>query len=447
MDAVVRRTGVEQPALAPAPRSPAPFPVPAAWSGSSADLARILDAELSGSLNTRRTVLRVLDLAASRLADWAMVVITEPKGPSLHMYGGSDHTFHAATRRADTWSMLRQVMEGGRHELVHVDLSVDPHAALHGLVPHPDLREQVAGLRPADILAAPLTARGSVVGALVLVRQAHGGFDSRDVRLVGELCTRAALALDSARVYEEHARVTRVLEESLRPPALPRIPHLEVAACFRSAAAHLAIGGDFYDVHGSEDDWLVVLGDVCGKGVEAAVLNGRARQSIRTAARFDRSPGIILSTLNDVLYEDDSDRFVTVACARVRPLGDGCFRVEAAVAGHPAPMLVHADGSVEQTQITGRLAGALPHSDPYEEATLTLAPGDALVLFSDGIHEARGERGLYGLDRLRTLLGRYAGTGAATIVEAVERDVVEHLDGNGHDDMTALAIAPHRRSP
>jgi serine phosphatase RsbU (regulator of sigma subunit) len=440
VDAIVPRAGLEQPAPEPA--------APTTWSGTAADLARILDAELSGSLNTRRTVLRVLDLAVGRLADWAMVVIAEPKGPNLHMYGGAVPTFHASTRRADTWSLLRQVMEGGRHELVHVDLSIDPHTALNGLVPHPDLREQVAGLRPADILASPLTARGSVVGALVLVRQAGGGFDPHDVELVGELCTRAALALDSARVYEEHARVTRVLEESLRPPALPRIPGLDVAACFRSAAAHLAIGGDFYDVHGSEGDWLVVLGDVCGKGVEAAVLNGRARQSIRTAARFDRSPASILTTLNDVLYEDDSDRFVTVACARVRPTGDGdgSFRVDAAVAGHPAPMIVRPDGSVEQPDVTGRLAGALPNSDGYDEVTFTLARGEALLLFSDGIHEARGERGLYGLDRLRTLLGRYAGTSAATIVEAVERDVVEHLDGNGHDDMTALAIAPRRRT-
>lgn len=436
VDAIVPRAGLGQPALEPPASS---------WSGSAADLARILDAELSGSLNTRRTVLRVLDLAVSRLADWAMVVLAEAQGPNLHMYGGADHAFHASTRRADTWPLLRQVMEGGCLELVHVELGDEPDSALHGLVPHPQLREEVARLRPADILAAPLTARGSLVGALVLVRRAGDRFDPRHVELVGELCTRAALALDSARIYEEHAKVTQVLEESLRPPVLPRTPGLDVAACFRSAAADLAIGGDFYDVHGCPEDWLVVLGDVCGKGVEAAVLNGRARQSIRTAARFDRSPARILTTLNDVLYEDDSDRFVTVACARVRPAGDGSFRVDVAVAGHPAPMVVHADGSVEQPDVTGRLAGVLPQGDGYDEVVLTLVPGDALVLFTDGIHEARGQRGLYGLDRLRSLLGRYAGTGAATIVEAVERDVVEHLDGNGHDDMTALAVAPHRR--
>lgn len=439
MDATVPGAGAQRPSLEP--------PGTAPWSGSSSDLARILDAELSGSLNTRRTVLRVLDLALTRLADWAMLVIAEAKGPSLSMFGGEDAAFQSSTRRAESWELLRQVMEGGRHELVHVDVSVDPHARLEGLVPHPELREQVARLRPADILASPLSARGGVVGALVLVRRAGSGFDPQDVELVGELCHRAALALDSARVYEDHARVTRVLEESLRPPALPRIPGLDVAACFRSAAAHLAIGGDFYDVHGFEDDWIVVLGDVCGKGVDAAVLNGRARQSIRTAARFDRSPATILGTLNDVLYEDESDRFVTVACARVRPSGEGGYRVDVAVAGHPAPLVVRAGGDVEQPDITGRLAGVLPLTDRYDEVTLGLDAGDALVMFSDGIHEARGERGLYGMDRLRALLARYAGTGATTLVEAVERDVVEHLDTNAHDDMTAIAVTPRGRRP
>jgi serine phosphatase RsbU (regulator of sigma subunit) len=440
VDSFVPRT----PVTAPAPRTPQAD----GWSGNPADLARILDNELSGSLNTRRTVLRVLDLVRSQLADWAMLALAEPKGPNLQMYGGADPTFSASTRHTDSVTILRQVMEGGQHELLHVDLSVDPHAALEGLVPHPRMREEVAELRPADILAAPLSARGAMVGALVLARNATSGFDPADLALVQELCSRSALALDSARIYEDHARVTRVLEDSLRPPALPRIPGLDVAACFRSAAAHLAIGGDFYDVHGSDDDWLVVLGDVCGKGVEAAVLNGRARQSIRTAARFDRRPSRILSTLNDVLYEDDSDRFVTVACARVRPrAGTGRFRVDVAVAGHPAPMLVRADGTVEQPDVTGRLAGALPNPDGYREVTVEIGPQDTLVLFSDGIHEARGERGLYGLDRLRTLLSRYAGTGAATVVEAVERDVVEHLDGNGHDDMTALAVSVSGRRP
>jgi serine phosphatase RsbU (regulator of sigma subunit) len=411
------------------------------------DLARALDLELSGSLNLRRTVLRVLDLAQNRFADWAMLVLTESRSKSVQMYGGSDHDFTAASRDLSRTHLLHQVVEGGRHELLHVDLSSEPHDALSGLIPHPALREQAASLRPVDVLAMPLTARGSAVGALILVRKAGDGFGEDDIDLLGQLCDRAALALDSARIYEDHARVTRVLEESLRPPKLPDIPGVEVAACFRAAATHLAIGGDFYDVHGGDDDWLVVLGDVCGKGVDAAVLNGRARQSIRTAARFDRRPGTILSTLNEVLYDDGSDRFVTVVCGRLRRLGEDRYAVDIAVAGHPAPIVVRADGTVTQPEVTGRLAGALLHGDAYREVTVELGPDDALVLFSDGIHEAHGEDGLFGMDRLRALLGRYAGTGASAIVEAVEREVVEHLHGNGHDDMTALAIMPRRQQP
>jgi serine phosphatase RsbU (regulator of sigma subunit) len=410
---------------------------------ASADLTRILDLELSGSLNLRRTVLRVLDLARARLADWAMLVVTEPRSQSVRMYGGAEPTFTASSRHTRNAPLLAAVLDG-HHALLHVALEEQPHDALSGLIPHPGLREEAAALLPVDVLAMPLVARGGSVGALILVRKEGGGFSDDDVELVRRLTERSALALDSARIFEEHARVTRVLEDSLRPPQLPAIPGVEVAACFRAAATHLEIGGDFYDVHGEEGDWLVVLGDVCGKGVEAAVLNGRARQSIRTAARFDRSPGNILRTLNEVLYDDFSDRFVTVVCGRLRTVGPDHYLVDVAVAGHPPPMLVRADGTVEEPAVTGRLAGALQHTDAYEEVTLELRPGDALVMFSDGIYESAGADGFYGVDRLRALLSSYAGTGAVTIVEAVERAVVEHLDDNGHDDMTALAIAPRR---
>ncbi len=410
---------------------------------ASADLMRILDLELSGSLDLRRTVLRVLDLACTRLADWAMLVVTEPRSQSVRMYGGSDPTFTAASRHTAGAPLLASVLDG-HHALLHVALEEQPHDALSGLIPHTGLRDQAACLLPVDVLAMPLVARGGSVGALVLVRKDGEGFSDDDVALVGQLAERSALALDSARIFEEHARVTRVLEDSLRPPQLPTIPGVEIAACFRAAAAHLEIGGDFYDVHGEEGDWLVVLGDVCGKGVEAAVLNGRARQSIRTAARFDRSPGQILRTLNEVLYDDFSDRFVTVVCGRLRAAGPDRYLVDVAVAGHPPPLLVRADGTIEQPEVAGRLAGALPHTDAYEEVTVELGPDDALVMFSDGIYESAGADGFFGVDRLRELLSAYAGSGASTIVEAVEQAVVEHLDDNGHDDMTALAIVPRR---
>lgn len=410
------------------------------------DLGQILDVELSGSLNLRRTVMRILEVTRSRFADWAVLVMADPRSESLTLYGGDD-LGHAATLRRDVSAeLLLRVIDSGQHELLSVDEPSAPFDALTALLPVDELRAQAAALRPADVLALPMAARGGALGALVMVRRSGRGFAPTDVALLGRFADRAALALDSARIYEDHARVARVLEESLRPPGLPVVPGVEIATSFRAAAEHLEIGGDFYDVHGDDGSWLVVLGDVCGKGVDAAVLNSRARQSIRTAARYDRSPGRILSTLNDVLYDDASDKFVTVVCALVSPRDDGSVLVQVAVAGHPAPLVVRADGEVEQPAVTGRLSGVIRHDDPYNEVGFELLPGDAMVLFSDGIYEAKGPRGLYGMDRLRRVVGRYAGSGAVPMCEAIEQDVVEHLGGHGHDDMTALVVSPRRQS-
>ena len=409
------------------------------------DLGQILDVELSGSLNLRRTVMRILEVTRSRFADWAVLVTADPRSESLTLYGGGDLGYAATLRRDVSAELLLRVIESGQHELLSVDQEAAPFDALTALLPVEELRAQAAALRPADVLALPMAARGGTLGALVMVRRSGRGFAPTDVALLGRFADRAALALDSARIYEDHARVARVLEESLRPPGLPVVPGVEIATSFR-AAEHLEIGGDFYDVHGDDGSWLVVLGDVCGKGVDAAVLNSRARQSIRTAARYDRSPGRILSTLNDVLYDDASDKFVTVVCALVSPRDDGSVLVQVAVAGHPAPLVVRADGEVEQPAVTGRLAGVIRHDDPYEEVGFELLPGDAMVLFSDGIYEAKGPRGLYGMDRLRKVLARYAGSGAVPMCEAIEQDVVEHLGGHGHDDMTALVVSPRRQS-
>ena len=411
------------------------------------DLSQVLDLELSGSLNVRRTVLRTLEVTRSRFADWAVVALADPRSRTLTLHGGDDLRSTVTVHHDSPASLLTQVIQSGQHELLSVDVDSAPFDGLSALIPHQGLRDEAAALRPADVLSLPLTARGASLGALILVRRAGRGFDETDVGLLAQLAARAALALDSAAIYEEHARITRVLEENLRPPALPVVPGVELATSFRSSAEHLEIGGDFYDVHGEDDDWLLVLGDVCGKGVDAAVLNSRARQSIRTAARFHRSPGQILGTLNEVIYDESSDRFVTVVCARLRPRPDGSVSVTVAVAGHPAPLVVRADGTVEQPAVSGRLAGAIRHSDGYQEVTFDIAPGDALVMFSDGIYEARGDGGLYGMDRLRDVLGAYAGAGAIAICEAVEQDVVEHLGGLGHDDMTALVVSPRAVRP
>lgn len=404
----------------------------------------MLDIELGGSLNSRRTVLRLLDVVTEQVADWAYLALTQSRTLALSLHGGDDPGFEASGPPYGSPGLTSVLQTGAPRFL---DLDGDPDSVRRStadLLPNPRLLDELVALEPRALVAAPLTARGRAVGVLVLAWRRPFEFSAEDVARLGHLTDRAAIALDSARIYDDHARVTRVLEESLRPPALPDIPLLDVAGLFRPAADHLMVGGDFYDVHSGGDDWIAVLGDVCGKGVDAAVLNGRARQSIRTAVRFDRNPARILGILNDVLYDDGSDQFVTAVCARLRPVDDGDVIADIAVAGHHPPVVVRADGALEQPEITGRLAGVLPGDADYRETSVRLAPKDTMVMFSDGILEARGSGDFYGAQRLTRLLTRYAGTGSGPIVEAIERDVMEHLDDAGHDDMTALAVTPRR---
>jgi sigma-B regulation protein RsbU (phosphoserine phosphatase) len=399
--------------------------------------------ELNGSLNLRRTLLRLFDLLRPAVADWAMLVMSAGQPGGLTLYGGNDATFTARITRTSTERLsIDRVLRSGQTELLHVgpetDDAASPDDGLGGLIPHLELRAQAAALRPADVLGLPLTARGSTIGVLTLVRGGGRGFRADEVALAEQIAARAALALDSAQLYEDRNHVASVLQTSLRPPSLPEIPGARVAARFRAAAEHLDIGGDFYDVHGSGEDWLLVLGDVCGKGVEAAVLTGRTRQSIRTAAHFDRSPDAVLAALNSVLHDAESDRFVTVACARLR-LGCERARVDLAVAGHPAPIIVRADGTVEQADIAGMAAGVLPEA-LYRRISVSLGAGDTMLMFTDGIDEARGADGFYGMERLLALLPAYAGAGPDVLCEAVEQNVIEYLDGRAHDDIALLAL-------
>jgi phosphoserine phosphatase RsbU/P len=309
-------------------------------------------------------------------------------------------------------------------------------------VPDLAMRQQVEELRPADILGVPLNARGSTFGSLTLARRAGHGFDPEDVELAEDLAAHLALALDAARRYSERAHVAAVLQSSLRPPELPEIPGVRLAARYRSGAAEADIGGDFYDVWHSGDGWSVVLGDVSGKGVAAAVVTGQARHTVRGAAHLDPSPPAVLGTLNALLHGNEPGRFVTAVYGHATPHPDGGWSVTLGSAGHPAPLLVHADGSVRPLEVKGLLAGVV--SDvTYTAVTFRLAPGDTLLMYTDGVIEAehdsdRGQR------RLMEIAARYAAAPPDALVEAVEMDAVERIGARRSDDIAVFAVRAPR---
>jgi PAS domain S-box-containing protein len=295
-----------------------------------------------------------------------------------------------------------------------------------------------AGVRSERSVAVPLIARGRVRGILA------AGFDrppdADDLALFEDLGRRAALALDSARLYAERDHVARTLQSALLPPALPDVPGIDLAARYLAAGEGNQVGGDFYDCFPTGGgDWALVIGDVCGKGAEAAALTALARYTVRAAALQTRSPSAVLAQLNAALLRDRLDyRFCTVLYVSLTPRGDGVSAYLSA-GGHPLPLVLRAGGAVETAGSPGSLLGIL---DPPElaEHRLELGPGDALVMFTDGVTEADRAAGP---ERLAAVLAESAGADAAAIAAAVERDALAAAGGVARDDV-AVVVARAR---
>jgi PAS domain S-box-containing protein len=296
-----------------------------------------------------------------------------------------------------------------------------------------------AGLRTARSVIVPLRARGRAHGVLAAgFDDLASGSDEEALALFEDLARRAALALDNARLYEERDQVARTLQRSLLPGALPNIPGVELAGRYVAAGEGNDVGGDFYDCFATGGgDWALVIGDVCGKGAEAASLTALARYTLRAAAQHTRRPQAVLLELNQALLRAQLGyRFCTVLYASLAPR-DGGTTVCLATGGHPLPLVLRAGGEVETAGSPGTLLGILEDPDVTEHA-IELGPGDALVLVTDGVTEATAADRESGPSRLAALLAAYAGAGAAAIAAAVERDALESQGGAARDDVAVL---------
>lgn len=233
--------------------------------------------------------------------------------------------------------------------------------------------------------------------------------------------------------------LAQALQQTLIPPALPDVPGLDLAAAYRPAGDGTEVGGDFYDVFqvGSED-WFVVIGDVCGKGVQAAIVTSLARHTIRAASIATAQPSDALDILNEVLLRSAESRFITAALLRLRRLGDRGWEVAFSTGGHPLPIRLPVDGEPDELGEPGALVGVF--DDPrYSTSTTVLGPGESLLLFTDGVTEARGTAEFFGQRRLLDSARRHLGT-AASLVDGVLADVLAHQDGWPRDDIAIVAI-------
>jgi len=401
---------------------------------------------LSASLDFEATLEGIARLAVPELADWCLLDILEEDG-SVNQLAAA----HADPARE---SLLRELLgyrrfgedaPGTVARVLRTGHSILIPEASDALLAERATGEEHLGvlrrLGVCSIMSVPLLARGRTLGAMTLVSSdPERRYGEEDLSLAEGLAYRCALAVDNARLYRERSHIARTLQRSLLP-SLPEMPGIEVGVEYLPVGEENEAGGDFYDlIRTSENGWLAVIGDVCGKGAAAAAVTALTRYTIRAVAMREDEPSAVLAALNEaMLWQVDDGQFCTVACARLEPVDGGC-ELGVARGGHPAPLVVRADGSVEVLAPPGRALGIF--SDPgLEVQKVSLRPGDAVVFYTDGIVEARGPDGsFFGEERLRALLRSCAGLSAPTIAQRLRDVTLEYGEGNARDDLAVLVL-------
>jgi serine phosphatase RsbU (regulator of sigma subunit) len=289
-----------------------------------------------------------------------------------------------------------------------------------------------------------MRAHGQTLGTLSLIATRPGRtFSRRDLELVATLADRCGLAVGNARLHREREEAAHTLERTLLPPSLPDIPGVELGVRYRPAQGE--VGGDFYDAFPHRDGYLVLVGDVGGKGVAAAAVTGIARHTARAAAFYEPDTIGVLRALNRALLAQPEGTICTATCLRVTN-HHGRIEVAATSAGPPRPLRLTATGSVEEVGSYGTLLGAFEEIE-LEEHHLTLEPGEKLVLFSDGLPEARIHGQFFGDERIQRLVASSRDLSAVETAERLERAAVEFQNGTPRDDIAIAVLSVPRTSP
>jgi serine phosphatase RsbU (regulator of sigma subunit) len=312
-----------------------------------------------------------------------------------------------------------------------------------------------AGQRPADgtagrRLRASLTGRRGVpIGELEVVGPAAsdaggGGLEA----ILVQLAQIASAAIENARLYALEREIAETLQRSLLPQRLPQIDGVDLAARYCAAGDGVVVGGDFYDVFPTNGStWGIAVGDVCGKGPQAAALTALVRYTLRAAAIWERRPEQVMRLLNEAIIEQrDDHRFCTAFYGELRREASGALRLDFVSCGHPPPLVVRPGQRVEAVGTPSSLLGVVP--DPVlRRETLVLGSGDLLLLYTDGAIEVRRDgREVFGLPHLRALAGELAGLPAGAVVARVEQAVLQASSGPPRDDPPVLALRVPERA-
>ncbi|WP_190189111.1 PP2C family protein-serine/threonine phosphatase [Streptomyces minutiscleroticus] len=408
------------------------------------ELLEEISGVLLSSLNVDRCAEVTARTAADHLADAAVVVAPAQGRRHPLTYARAGGAVTQTLARVDPSSVpgLAEALQGFPPVPTRW---IDPEELADWLIP-PGFDGPID-----SVIIAPLPGHGIPAGALILLRSStHRAFTDGEEAFAHLFAARAGAALSAAHLYAEQASITATLLQELLPPRLERVHGVEYAGVYRPSQDHEDVGGDFYDVHPGADasqDTFVVLGDVAGKGLQAAALTGKIRSVLQALLPLSGDHQQVLTLLNDALLTSHHTRYASLVLASVRRSegsegAEGQVRLRLTSAGHLPPLIIRADGRVEPVDTLGQIVGALPKVTAHS-VDVVLAPGETCLLYTDGITDAHGGplgEELYGEHRLRHALRECARMPAKAVVEHVQMLAAQWLGGGRHDDMATLAI-------
>nr|WP_233513351.1 SpoIIE family protein phosphatase [Micromonospora craterilacus] len=377
---------------------------------------------LAQSLDVELTMALIPQLVVPRLGQWCAVHTTDEWGrlrlaAASHADESMLPQLHATLREAGPDSIQARLREASRNG------TQTPLGA------------------PMEGFAVPLIARGQRLGTLAVGRHLRHRHDPDEIAVLEDVARRAALAIENARIHAERRRVAQTLQQSLLPPVLPVVEGIGFAAEYVPTGGDADVGGDFYDVVPMPDGrWLVVIGDVSGKGVQAAAVTGLVRDVIRVLAGDGKPLPEVLARLNETLVERGAGRYCTLALAAVGPGEGGRLDVGLHLAGHDRPVLLHSGGGPATFVGTGGTALGLLDAIASPTAEIALDPGDCLVFYTDGVTERRRGRELFGTGRLRDAAAPLAGYSADVVAARLRATAINFSVEEPRDDIAILVL-------